>query len=252
VGFGQGGAPTNGNIGKPLANLPGHVKAAEGELTLFADFKAKGEKSVPIYIVNRTDKPVKFYHQDGFLFVMLEYEAKPGWWVRAQSHVFSWCGNSYYGTPELAGDTFAVVHGYAPDEGTKSKVRYSFYQQKFKVSSNHGDGLVSKAEIERAATDVLAAKTKTFDFGGDFDFARRIATGAIRREAKGQKLEDQTIGDVDWRAAAIDRLGSGVFDRQRSVEVLQSIAAGDDQVYADRAKQAMKRLRDAERKKGAK
>lgn len=74
----------------PVKNLPAHVKAPAGKLTLFADYKAARRGRVPLYLVNRTGKKLEFEAQDGALYVKLQAKEKDGTWARAQGHAFSW------------------------------------------------------------------------------------------------------------------------------------------------------------------
>jgi hypothetical protein len=85
-------------VGGPAPNvgLPAHVVAAQGELTLFADFDRAGSGGVPLYLVNRTGDAVTLSSQDRRVFVKLEFEDPEGHWARAQNHLFGFCGLSYF------------------------------------------------------------------------------------------------------------------------------------------------------------
>src|SRR5689334_16626404 len=80
---------------QPLVELPKHIAAPAGKLTLYADFVAKEEGGVPLYVINRSDAPVCFMSQDSDIYLKLERQAADGRWERAQSHVGSDCGVSY-------------------------------------------------------------------------------------------------------------------------------------------------------------
>ena len=85
----------------PVGELPEHVQAEEGQFTAFADFENAELLDnpkwllVPMYLVNQTDKHFDISMEDGSAYFMLEVQVE-GEWVRAQTHHFSGCGNSYY------------------------------------------------------------------------------------------------------------------------------------------------------------
>lgn len=121
-------AGVEAGIPKPNAELPKHVPAQAGKLTLFADFAAAGKNKmpddergpwpderrpdsrVPLYLVNRTEQAVSLPFQDGDAKLRLEYRKAKGEWVRAQPQYASWCGNSYY-SRELKPGQYLVMTG---------------------------------------------------------------------------------------------------------------------------------------------
>ena len=52
----------------PNAELPPHVPAPAGKLTLYADFGGKDAGGIPLFLVNRTSHPLTFDSQDGDIF----------------------------------------------------------------------------------------------------------------------------------------------------------------------------------------
>jgi hypothetical protein len=81
---------------QPVEKLPARIAAPAGVLSLAADFAtSKPGEAIEVFLVNNTDKDVVLTHQDGNLYLKLETMTEGGEWVRAQSHAYSWCGNSY-------------------------------------------------------------------------------------------------------------------------------------------------------------
>ena len=140
-------------ITRPNVELPDHVDAKEGQLTVFADYANVGEKGVPIYVVNRTDETVSFPCQDNNIYLMLEFRDKDGHWVRAQNQLGSDCGLSYYSMSLLPGQHFQPF-GYAAKGGKKAPVRYRIYSRS-PVVSNVGEGRYTEADRIAASLDSL-------------------------------------------------------------------------------------------------
>jgi hypothetical protein len=213
--------------GKPAAELPKYVVAPADRLTLFADFEHPQVGGLPVYVVNRTAAPIPVKAQDGDLYLKLEYESAPGSWVRAQSHTYSWCGNSYH-TLSLDPGRFVVISGYRPSEGEKAKVRYRLYgQDSVVLSSNVGEGLVVKAELERAANDEMTVRT------GDFEFVRKVALGETKLQ-------------TNHRREALGRLYTGEFDRREVSKVLDVVAKDPDKALARQASLLLHHLKHGE------
>jgi hypothetical protein len=141
---------------RPIVELPDYVPAEPGKLMLWADLAHRKEGRVPLFLVNRTDTSKSLYAQDGDIFVKLEYQGVSGAWVRAQTHRFSDCGNSYDFRRTLAPGQFFAFYGYAPEEGEKQKIRYASYGNDDLVS-NEGEGLILQADVYAAAHDDLSA-----------------------------------------------------------------------------------------------
>lgn len=197
----------------PVADLPRHVPAEAGKLTLYADFAAKNRPTgTPVYLVNRTDKPVAFAAQDGDIYLKLEYEAAPGRWVRAESHQDSECGNSYR-TRTLESGRFWVLDGYVPKAGAKGKVRYGLHLQPVPVASNTGDGGVDPADVAKAAGDLMALRE------AEFGHLKRVAVGEV--VIRGGRLDPGEL-----RRAAVDMLYFRPFDPADKERALRAVADG--------------------------
>ena len=138
-------------MARPLAELPPGVRADPGKISLYADFQAASDSGVPLYVVNRTVAEKKFGSQDGDIYLKLEGKADDGEWVRAQSHMSSWCGNSYV-TVSLPPGQFMVCKGYRCTSGPSRPVRYrSLYIDD--LVSNVGEGLADEGDIKLASLD---------------------------------------------------------------------------------------------------
>ncbi|QIF00368.1 hypothetical protein [Roseimicrobium sp. ORNL1] len=137
----------------PISALPTQVQAAEGKLTLWADYASADQTSAPLYLVNRTGKDLELEAQEGDLRIKLEFKKENGAWTRAQSHIHSWCGNSYV-TVQLPANQFFALRGYRAAKGQQHAVRYSIYRG-LKLTSNTGEGLVSPDDIEVVERDIL-------------------------------------------------------------------------------------------------
>ncbi|MBK8094824.1 MAG: hypothetical protein IPK32_23370 [Verrucomicrobiaceae bacterium] len=138
----------------PLVDLPAKVQATEGVLTLWADFEANESQGVPLYLVNKTNEDISLDTQDRDLYIKLEYQDTDGSWKRAQVHMSSWCGNSYYPV-NLPARQFFKWHGYRPAEGELKTVRYAKKGSEF--ISNTGKGRISKQDLDAVATDHMTA-----------------------------------------------------------------------------------------------
>jgi hypothetical protein len=140
----------------PVVELPADVPTPEGKLTLWADYHSATPTAVPLYLVNRTNEDISLDSQDHDLYIKLEYrDGKTGAWKRAQAHLSSWCGNSYYSVSLPARQYFAF-HGYLAAEGEKMTVRYA--KADGTLVSNEGSGLISKADLDAVAVDSMTAR----------------------------------------------------------------------------------------------
>lgn len=149
------GARFHGGLGRPLPNveLPAHVPAPDGEFSFFADFGNSDPKGVPLFLVNRTGKPIDINSQDHDPNLTLEYLDEHSRWKRAQVHIASDCGNSYYPLRLLPGQHFHFS-GYRPAEGRAATVRY---RSNPTMTSNVGQGFVIPADISAAEVDDFEA-----------------------------------------------------------------------------------------------
>ncbi|HEY6565708.1 MAG TPA: hypothetical protein VIY86_14565, partial [Pirellulaceae bacterium] len=153
----------HGSVGLPLpvVDLPNHVPASEGKVTLWADFASADDRGVPLYLINQTNDPQPFSSQDHDVYVKLEYKDATGTWKRAQSHLSSWCGNSYYSL-SLPPRQFYSFRGYRPLEGKKHPVRYALRADA--LASNEAEGFITDADLAAVAVDVLTAGELPRDF----------------------------------------------------------------------------------------
>jgi hypothetical protein len=145
-------APSGGT--KPNVDLPKKVSAADGKVTLFADFMAANEKGVTIYIVNRSGSPLVIPAQDGSLFLKLAVK-QDGNWRRAQSHAFSDCGNSYHTYVLPAGQYLESV-GYKPKSGEPGTIRFQLKGSDGNLISNEGLGLWNLEDVADSSVDAMA------------------------------------------------------------------------------------------------
>jgi hypothetical protein len=220
--LGSAEAPgTKGEPGTPTAKLPGHVLAPPGKLSLFADFKNKGDLGVPLYLVNRTGKPVELFTFNGQPFLAVEYEAEPGKWKPARVVDSALCGNSL--SPlKLPDETFLKVPGYVAAVGFKAKVRYRL-DAAGKPLSNAGEGMVSHDDLSY----LLVAKTS------NLDLLSKVATGEFIPPTESANV----------RPLAIRRLAEGSFARDKAEAVLKCIADGTDKEYARIANETLEFIR---------
>jgi hypothetical protein len=218
-------------VGRPqeIATLPSHVVAPEEELTLFADFGDPRDNGLVLYLVNRTHHPVRFDAQDDDIYVKLEFKQDDGTWTRAQTHQYSWCGNSYMHAPELHPGHYYRFLGYLPSNGELREIRYRRYAGTVDLVSNTGRGYVSLAEVAVAATDRLAINT------GDLEFLRKIATGEIT-------LPKARNDWIDPREAAIYALAQERFKREEVIPVLRLLIESGQEEVAERAENTLKRI----------
>jgi hypothetical protein len=201
----------------PTAKLPAHVAAPPGKFSLFADFKGKADLGVPLYLVNRSGKPVELFTYNGQPFIAVEYEAEPGKWRPARAVDYPLCGNDLRPV-KLPDQTYMIVHGYVAPVGFKAKVRYRI-DGEAKPLSDAGEGVVSHDDVSY----LLVSKTV------DFDLLSKVATGKFI-------LPTET---ADYRPLAIARLAEPGFDREKAAAVLKTIAEGPDKRFAKMGRDAL-------------
>ena len=197
--------------GREVSKLPEGIEAKEGKLSLLVDKDRKDEHgNVLVYLVNRTGQDLTLNAQDGDVYMKLETKGADGKWQRAQSHAYSWCGNSYYPRMVKAGQ-FIELKGYQPTVGAKkARVRFSLYQQDVELFSEAFDGLAADSDVDKASHDAMAVKT------GDMEFVCKVALGEIELENKLDHL--QNLQEV-----AIWTLAQKRFDPDRSDEILTRV-----------------------------
>lgn len=194
--------PRSAGESEPIEKMPAHVHAPPGQLTLFADYKHPQKDGVVLYLVNRTDQNLAFRPQgDGDPCIRLESRREDGSFERAQLHIPSDCGNSYFYWPIVRRGEFSRMLGYRPAKGELRLVRYRMYlndayvvddsqssnllwlREKtltkipIDVVSNLGHGLVNTQEIKTAQYDSLAL------WYGDYETVREMATGRVKATA---------------------------------------------------------------------
>lgn len=181
---------------KPIGELPGQIRAPAGQITLFADYENAEEGGITLYLVNRTGKPVTIPTQDGNPYIKLEAQVAGGAWKRAQGHVYSWCGNSYFSPPVLPSNFFCTMTGSYPTKGEPRRVRYKIYSSLGFVS-NEGRGAVDPSSIDACKYDLMAINF------GDLALLKEIL------------LEAVALPGPSWqspRAAAVRRLREFDFE----------------------------------------
>jgi len=152
----------------PLAELPEGIAYKKDGLSLVADYEKRGPKGTPLYLVNAGEKDRPIHSQGGELFIKLEFLNKDGEWQGAQTHGYSFCGNSYLLLTLKAGHFFKV-QGYRPLEGRKAKVRYKF--RGGGVVSEFFEGLVREQDIEGAAFDQVEVRKYPSMLVGPFEIS---------------------------------------------------------------------------------
>lgn len=148
-------APTH-----PLAELPEHLTAPEGEVSLLADFDhTPANGYIPLYLVNLSGRDITVHTQDGNFYAKLEAHPDDGnseGWTRAQQHCDSWCGNSFYSW-KVKTNSFLKGCGYVPAKGKEGQqVRYRIYHHSLDLASNTGTGRVDPDDVAAASNDKMA------------------------------------------------------------------------------------------------
>jgi hypothetical protein len=246
---------------KPIEQLPKHVQAPRGKLTLFADYNDVWQGNVVLYLVNDTDKPATFPAEGTDIYVKLEALGEDGRWHRAQSHVFSWCGNSYHELTLAAGQ-FIQLLGWLPEKGVEHEVRYKFYSE-VDLVSNAGKSLVSLEELQRVRYDAMSIKDADItviqellfeDVGLPERLKERPRRAAIMRLGELPReqslpvverlLESKNLSELDYResASVLSKLAPDLLqtyakklisegspqDQQRILKELPLLSRGDD------------------------
>jgi hypothetical protein len=203
--------------GVPTTKLPADVPAPPGRLALLADFKNKGDLGVPLYLVNRTGKPVELFTYNGQPFIAVEYEAEPGKWKPARAVEYPLCADDLKSV-KLPDDRYMIVHGYVAAVGFKAKVRYRI-EGEAKLLSNAGEGVVSHDDLSY----LLVSKT------ADFDLLSKVASGEFIPPAE----------SANYRPLAIARLAEPSFDPAKAEAVLKMISDGPEKQFAKMARDAL-------------
>ncbi len=197
----------------PNAELPPQVVAPEGKLTLFTDFTHASELGCPVYLVNRTGKSLTLPNQDGSLLLKLTYAQKDGTWRRAQSHFYSFCGNSYMFPTQLPAGQHVKTVGYVPTRGNMGKIRYQLFDaDEGEMVSNEGSGLWNPQDVADSLNDEMSAlqELPEPDAIHEIRSIHLIADPSQRREA------------VEDAIASLDLIGRGPA-HSRLLQGLQSL-----------------------------
>lgn len=135
-----------GGQGRAVVELEERVPAPPGRITMYADFAARGERGVPIYLINRTAEPLRPSFN-----LRLEYRREDGGWERAEVEAIAFPGADRR-SALLEPGRYWRFYGYVPEQGKKARVRYVFYEGATRIS-NEGEGLVAPEEVEQARVD---------------------------------------------------------------------------------------------------
>ncbi|MEN3940006.1 hypothetical protein WJU23_01850 [Prosthecobacter sp. SYSU 5D2] len=137
----------------PNVELPAHVIAPMGQVTLFADFANASEKGVPLYLVNRSSERLTLNSQDGDIYLKLEFLREDATWQRAQGHIGSGCAHSF-GARHLDPGQHMKMSGYHPATGIPAKIRYACYGTEVLIS-NAAQGFYQPEDIAFSQNDTL-------------------------------------------------------------------------------------------------
>lgn len=226
--------------------MPPYVHAPAGQLTLFADYKHAHDNGILLYLVNRTDRSLAFRPQgDGDPCIRLESQRDDGAFERAQLHIPSDCGNSYFYWPIVKRGEFSRMLGYQPANGERRPVRYRMYLNDvyvvddsqssnllwrqemtltkipIEVVSNLGQGLVNILEIKTARYDSLALGF------GDYEAVKEMASGRVKATAPKARWSRNDAVEALARFAtdsAADLVHSMVEDEEVSQSAVYSLA----------------------------
>ncbi len=217
---------------KPVDELPQVVQAPDGKVTLYADYGDIWQGRVVLYLVNRTEETVNFPAQDSDLYIKQETRDGEGRWCRAQTHVYSFCNQSY--SPVAVGpDEFIMVLGWLPEAGEEKEIRYKVYSEA-EVISNIGKGRVDPRAIKAARYDEMSMAK------ADLGLIKEVLFEDVHLgERNGGWAERQPVNIMDardvpppgqtleWaRMNAMHRLES--LSREESLPILQRLIALPD------------------------
>jgi hypothetical protein len=205
---------------RPVAELPAHIKAPAGKVSLHADYGDIWQKKIVVYLVNRTHKLLRLPAEDDDIYLKLETRNHDGRWVRAQTHRYSWCGNSYHHFDVPAGQ-FRALLGFKPASGQERQVRYRVYWRKAfgkalglgpddEIVSNPGNLPVDADIVTLARYDSMALRF------ADLDTIEAFLFEDVGIPEKDRKLDEDR---------ALDRLAE--FKEPRAVKMVERFLADD-------------------------
>lgn len=151
----------------PIEQLPKNIATSDGELSLWADYSNTFKESITVYLINQTGEVIGVPTQDGNPYLKLEGQRPNDLWVRAEPHIYSWCGNSYFNSPEIPPDHFLRINGWYPSTGTETQVRYTIFNT-LGLTSNTGRGRIQPESVQDAKYDAMAIRY------GDLDLIRTV------------------------------------------------------------------------------
>jgi hypothetical protein len=143
----------------PNVELPAQVIAPDGQLTLFADYSNSTKDGVPLYLINRTNRPITVPAEYDELYIKLHGKSADGYWQRAQAALFGSCGTRNPPSQVSPGQHLRTF-GYQPSGGTMGETRYQFVHAMEDVISNTGSGRWSEDDMRASNSDQLAASSQ--------------------------------------------------------------------------------------------
>lgn len=150
-----GGYYSSKNNSKPIRNIP---FTSSEELVLFLDTQSKDTifdnySAHKVYLINNSNKKIKFNAQDSRLNMKVQAKDENGVWRDIEILVSSWCGNSYH---DVSLDKKSYWEFKTPQyEGelkTKLRIEFTFQTDKkevYRIYSNEYNGGVNPAQFWR-------------------------------------------------------------------------------------------------------
>lgn len=218
-------------VNKPLdiSTLPKHINRQSGKLQLFADPSTISENKVDLYLINNSNKFINFERENDDIYVKMEFKDEFGNWVRAQSHLYSWCGNSYGKTSFLKPGYYFKLIGYCPTQGQTAEVRYKQYNTDIALISNSFPGFVDLKEIKIADIDYISIKMKTSEELVNIALGKTIIV-----EHKQQYINP--------RIMALDLIAKQDKNIISVIPLLKEIATDKDRFISNYAKEMLTRI----------
>lgn len=204
----------------PNSELPEQVTAEFGKLTLFADHDHVEEAGVPLYLVNRSRTPTRFFTYGGDPGIVLERrDEETGEWHRAQAGMvsFAMCGLSFHSTQLLPGQHFRIP-GYRPKEGREGEVRFRL--RSVDLISNAGVGFWSEQDEARAGIDTCEI--------GEYPFASDLMHWSLQRGGANGKSTERVVAELELMQIWDDGPVFRVFAEAFKEDLLRHRDAGGD------------------------
>ncbi len=154
---------------QPLLNLPVEIEGEDGRLTCFADFDHVKGGWIPIYLINRTTRPIAVPLVDGQPNFKAYRELADGNWERVQPiGGFVMCGESIRVQdipPGMFAQFEAAIHPAGEHQAT---IRYG-YASVDSLVTNSGPGFWDPEERDIAQTDLSSLSEHPLWFGFPMD-----------------------------------------------------------------------------------